>query len=94
MKPLTVVTGIVLGTCLSIAVSLAAVLTMFVILGEEYPRLEHEFRALIISSAIFTAMTAISAVSFYWMLIAHPARFAAQAAMWLGIAATGVFFWP
>ena len=94
MKPLTVVTGIVLGTCLSIAVSLAAVLTMFVILGDEYPRLEHEFRALIGSLAIFTAMTALSAVSFYWMLVGHPLRIAAQVVTWLGILATGYFFWP
>lgn len=94
MKPLTVVTGIVLGTCLSIAVSLAAVLLMFVVLSDEYPRLEHEFRALIESLAIFTAMTAISAVSFYWMLINHPKRLLAQAVMWLGLVAAGFALWP
>ena len=94
MKPLTVVTGIVLGTCLSIAVSLAAVLLIFVILGDEYPRLEYEFGALVTSLAIFTAMTAISAVSFYWMLTGHRQRYAAQVVMWLGVVAAGFAMWP
>lgn len=94
MKPLTVVTGIVLGTCLSIAVSLAAVLLMFVILRDEYPRLEHEFQSLIWSLAIFTAMTAISAVSFYWILTGHRFRFAAQGVLWLAVLGTGYLLWP
>lgn len=94
MKPLTVVTGIVLGTCLSIAVSLAAVLLMFVILRDEYPRLEHEFQSLIASLAIFTAMTAISTVSFYWMLTRHRYRFAGQLILWLGVLGTGYLLWP
>lgn len=94
MKPLTVVTGIVLGTCFSIAVSLAAVLLMFLILRDEYPRLAHEFQSLIVSLAIFTAMTAISAVSFYWMLTRHRYRFAGQAALWVGVFVTGYSLWP
>jgi len=94
MRPLTVVTGIMLGSCLSIAVSLAAVLFIFVLLGDEYPRLNYEFDALVSSLLIFTAMTAISALSFYWMLIGDPRRRIAQLMLWTGLAATAFYYWP
>lgn len=94
MRPLTVVTGIVLGTCLSIAVSLAAVLLMFLVLGDDYPRLSYEFRALVTSLMIFTAMTAISSVSFYWLLVNHRWRLLAQGGLWAGVLTTGAYFWP
>ena len=94
MRPLTVINGIVLGTCLSIAVSLAAVVLMFLVLDDEYPRLGYEFRALITSMAIFLAMTAIAAVSFYGLLKNHPARHVAQIALWAGVLATTYYYWP
>ena len=59
MRPLTVLNAIVLGSCVSIAVSLAAVLLMFLVLGDDYPRLAYEFRGLVVSFAIFLAMTAV-----------------------------------
>jgi hypothetical protein len=94
MRPLTVITGILLGSCLSIAFSLAAVLFVFLVLGDEYPRLEHEFSPLLRSLAVFTAMTAISALSFYWLLKEHEHLWLAQGAMWLGLLATGQYYWP
>lgn len=93
MKPLTVITGIILGSCLSIALSLAAVMLMFFVLGEEYPRVVHEFGALTTSLGIFTCMTAISAASFYSLLIGHRYSALAQLTMWLGLALTGLYFW-
>ena len=94
MRPLAVVNGIILGTCLSIAVSLGAVLCMFVLLGDDYPRLDYEFGALTTSLAIFVGMTAISGLSFYGILRKHPARALAQGALWAGIAATAYYYWP
>lgn len=94
MRPLTVLTGIVLGSCVAVAVSLGAVLLIFLILGEDYPRLQYEFRGLLASFAIFVIMTVISALSFCSLLQAHPARWCAQAAMWAGLLATGWYYWP
>jgi hypothetical protein len=94
MRPLTVITGIVLGSSLSITVSLGAVLFIFLILGDDHPRLGDEFDALIGSLLIFTAMTLISGLSFYSMLIRHEWRRGAQILMWLGVAATGAYYWP
>jgi hypothetical protein len=94
MRPLTVITGILLGSSLSIAFSLAAVLVIFTILGDDYPRLDHEFGPLLVSFSIFTAMTTISAASFYALVKHHPARWMAQACMWAGFALTGFYYWP
>ena len=94
MRPLTMITGILLGSCLAISVSLALVFVVFLVLGDDYPRLQHEFRPLLVSMTIFLGMTIISGGSFYSLLIKHPARFAAQALMWLGLAATTWYYWP
>jgi len=94
MRPLTVITGIVAGSCLSIAVSLAAVLLVYLILGDEYPRVRHEFKPLLASLLIFLGMTAISAVSFYTLLINHKTARLLQLAMWVGLAATAYYYSP
>ena len=94
MRPLTVITGILLGSCLSIAISLAAVMLIYVVLGDDYPRLQGELRPLLTSTAIFVGMTLISALSFYSLLIDHKYRNWAQVLMWFSILAVGSFYWP
>ena len=94
MRPLTVITGILLGSSLAITVSLAAVLVVFLILGDDYPRIQHEFDSLVSSIFIFFGMTTISALSFHALLINHALRFWAQAVMWAGMAATIFYFLP
>ena len=94
MRPLTVITGILLGSCLSIAFSLAAVLLIFTILGDEYPRLSREFGPLLASLSIFTVMTALSAASFYSLVREHACRWYAHGLMWLGFLCVGAYYWP
>lgn len=94
MRPLTVITGILLGSSLSITVGLAAVLVIFLFLGDDYPRLAYEFAPLRASLGIFGVMTVICAASFYSLLIRHPARWAAQALLWAGVAGIGYYYWP
>lgn len=94
MRPLTAVNLIVLGSCFAIAFSLAAVLIVVLVLGDEYPRLQAEFSPLLKSFALFLAMTAVSAASFYGLVTKHRLRLWAQAAMWLGLATTGWYYWP
>lgn len=94
MRPLTVITGILMGSCFAITVSLAAVLLIFLILGDEYPRVKQEFDGLVSSVTIFLCMTVISAASFYALVINHSARHLAQLLMWAGVAATIWYFLP
>lgn len=94
MRPLTVITGILLGSCLAITVSLAAVLFVFLVLDADYPRLRYEFRALQQSLFIFLVMTSLSALSFYALTKNHPLRLWSQLVMWSGLAVTVWFYWP
>jgi hypothetical protein len=94
MRPLTAVTMIILGSCFAIAFSLGAVLIVVLVLGDEYPRLQAEFRPLLSSFTLFLGMTAVSAASFYGLVISHPLRFWGQGGMWLGLVATGWYYWP
>jgi hypothetical protein len=94
MRPLMVINGIVLGSCLSIAVSLLAVVLIYIILGDEYPRVQDEFGPLLASTFIFFGMTAFSAASFYSILKNHKSRIFWQLTMWGGLVATSWYFLP
>ncbi|MEM6512357.1 MAG: hypothetical protein AAF660_05050 [Pseudomonadota bacterium] len=94
MRPLAAINAIILGSCLAISISLMMVLIVFYVLGDEYPRIDSEFETLSESLAIFTAMTIVSALSFYSLMKEHPARFAALGITLLGIYATGLYYWP
>ena len=93
MRPLTVITAIVLGSCVAITVSLAAVLFVFLLLRDDYPRVQDEFQPLLSSMFIFLGMTTISAASFYALLTNHTARWWGQGLMWAGLLATGWYFY-
>ncbi|MDH4124291.1 MAG: hypothetical protein OEW64_02695 [Gammaproteobacteria bacterium] len=92
MRPLAIINGVVLGSCLSISVSLAAVMCVYLLLGDEYPRLQSEFRPLLASALIFSGMTAISAASFYTLLTKRKARTGFQLAMWTALFATAWYY--
>jgi hypothetical protein len=94
MRPLAVITGIIAGSCLSITVSLAAVLVVYLVLGDDYPRVRHEFGPLLASLCLFLVMTAISAASFYALLTNHRLVRLSQVALWAGIAATTWYYLP
>ena len=94
MRPLAAITLIILGSCFAIMVSLAAVNIIVLVLGDEYPRLQHEFDASISSLAVFTSMTTISALSFYTLVKKHTARYFAQGAMWVGLMSIVWYYWP
>ena len=94
MRPLTAVNLIILGSCFAITFSLTAVLIVVLVLGDEYPRLQHEFEPLLDSLLVFLGMTAISAASFYSLIKSHALWPWAQAGMWVGLFATGWYYWP
>ena len=94
MRPLAVITGIVAGSCLSISVSLAAVLLVYLLLDSNNPRVQHEFGPLVASLSIFLVMTAVSAASFYALLINHRFRFYLQMAMWFCVAGVVWYYVP
>lgn len=94
MQPLTVITGILLGTSTAIAVGLAAVLLIFFLLADEYGRLQAEFRPLLLSTTIFICMTAICAMSFLGLVRQARWRWPMQAAMWIALAGVVLYYLP
>ncbi len=94
MRPLTVITGVFLGSSVSIAVSLLLVLVVVLVIGREHPRLADEFEPLVKNLAIFVGMTAVTAGSFYTQVKRHRFRVWLQALMWGALAATGWYYWP
>ncbi len=94
MQPLTVITGILLGTSASIAAGLTVVLFLFFILVDEHPRLATEFAPLQVSTAIFLVMTAVCAASFLGLVRRARWRWIAQGAMWLGLGLAVMYYLP
>ena len=94
MRPLTMITGILMGSSLAITVSLGMVILVFLLLGADHPRVSYEFRPLVSTTVVFLTMTALTALSFYTLLIRHRARFVAQGLMWLGLACAAWYLWP
>ena len=94
MRPIAAITLIILGSSFAITISLSAVIIIVLVLGDEYPRLQHEFGALLSSLLWFVVMTIISALSFYTIAKNHSAWLLAQMAMWLGVSAVAWYFWP
>jgi hypothetical protein len=70
------------------------VLLVYIILGDEYPRVQHEFGPLVASLLVFFFMTTLSAASFYALLTKHKTVLLLQIAMWVGLAATTFYFLP
>ena len=94
MRPLTVLTGIVLGSSVATTFGLGATLVVFLVLSGETPQFRDELPMLAGYLAIFASLTAVAMVSFIGQVRQRPWRRWAQAAMWLGMAAVaGVYGW-
>ena len=94
VQPLTVITGILLGTSASIAAGLAVVLLLFFILSDEHPRLAVEFGPLVTSTGIFVAMTVICAASFIGLVKDRRWKWAPQGLMWAGLVLVVLYYLP
>lgn len=94
MNPLTVVTGVVLGSAFSIALGLSVVLLLFAVLGSEYPQVVSEREGLVQAIAMFTVLTALSGASFVGLLQRRRWRWLSQLAMWGVLLMVGFYYWP
>lgn len=94
MQPMTVLTGVLLGSSFAIFFGLAVVALIYFILVPDYPRLESELRPLIESTVLFLLLTAMCAVSFIGAAKQRPWRWAAQGAMWLALVFAVFYYLP
>jgi len=94
MHPMTILTGFVLGTAVSITFSMAVVGLLFMLLASEYPQVRAEIRPLLAAAGLFLCLTVAAGVSFIALIRAQPWRWAAQFAMWVILAGTVLYFLP
>ncbi len=94
MRPLTVLTGIVLGSSAATTFGLGATLIVFLVLsGEETAQFREELPLLAAYVAIFAGLTTLAAVSFIGQARERPWRRWAQAAMWGAFAGVIALYW-
>lgn len=94
MRPLTVLTGIVLGSAAATTFGLGATFIVFLVLGDETPQFRDELPLLAGYLAIFVGLTALAGVSFIGQARERPWRRWAQFAMWGALALlAGLYAW-
>jgi hypothetical protein len=94
MGPLGFLTGVVLGSAVSIAGVLAMVLVIFMLSSGDHPALAAEYPGLIRAVILFTGLSVVSAIAFVALQKKLAWRWYAQAAMWLALTAVAWSYWP
>jgi uncharacterized membrane protein YhaH (DUF805 family) len=82
MRPLTVLTGIVLGSAAAATFALVATLVVFAFLIDEYPQYRSELPLLTICTVAVAILTGLAACSFIGQVRERPWRWWALSGMW------------
>lgn len=93
MRPLTVLTGIVLGSSAATTFGLGATLIVFAVLADETPQFREELPLLAGYLAMFVGLTALAGVSFIGQARERSWRRWAQLAMWGAVAGLAGIYW-
>ena len=94
MSPLAVLTGIILGSAVTIAIGLALVIVVFLSVSGDYPSLAREYGQLLQSFLLFLGLGFVSGYAFIGTLRRRRWLWVAQGGTWLTIAALGFYYWP
>jgi hypothetical protein len=93
MQPLTILTGVVLGSAAATTFALAATLVVFLVLAGEHPQFKAELPLLAVYALIFGVLTALAAVSFVAELKHRRWRAWSQLLMWSAVAGVAALYW-
>ena len=94
VTPLAVLTGIIMGSAVTISIGLAMVLVVFLLMGGEYPALTREYGPLLSSFLLFLTLAFVSSTAFLGVLRTTRWRWYAQGATWVTVAALAAHYWP
>lgn len=94
MRPITVINGIILGSCLAIFLGLGVTLFIFLLLAPENPSLQRELAPLGVYTGIFGGMTGTAALAFYGQLKRLAWRWLAEAVLLAAGTATVLYLLP
>lgn len=92
MRPLTVLTGIVLGSAAATTFGLGATLIVFAVLADEHPQFRAELPLLATYLGVFLALTALAGTGFIGLARQRPWRVWAQAALWAALAGLAALY--
>ncbi len=92
MRPLTVLTGIVLGSAAATTFGLGTTLIVFLVLSRESPEFSSELPMLARYLVVFVALTALAGISFIGQAKNRPWRRWALLAMWGTLVALGALY--
>jgi len=87
-------TGVVLGSAVSISGVLAMVLVMFLVVSSDHPALVQEYAPLVRAVVLFALLAAVAGAAFVGLQKRRRWRWAAQGAMWVTLAAIAWSYWP
>jgi hypothetical protein len=93
LRPLTVITGIVLGSSAATTFGLSATFIVFLVLSGEHPQFQSELPLLGRYLLAFIALTTLSGFGFLGLAKNRPWRWWAQAAMWGSLALLAALYW-
>ena len=93
MRPLTVLTGIVLGSSAATTFGLSATLIVFMVLSGEHPQFRSELPLLGRYVIVFLVLTALAGLSFLGLVKNRSWRWWAQGAMWGSFALVAALYW-
>lgn len=94
MGPLGFLTGVVLGSAVSISGVLAMVLVMFLLVSSDHPSLDQEYGPLVRAIVMFGVLAAVAGAAFLGLQKHHRWRWLAQGAMWATLVAIAWSYWP
>jgi len=94
MSPLAVLTGIIMGSAVTITIGLAMVLVVFLTMSREYTAFAREYDSLIVSFGLFLGLSFVASYAFVGTLRERRWRWWAQAAMWATVGAIALHYWP
>ena len=94
MSPLAMLTGIILGSAVTITIGLAMVIVVFLSVSGDYPSLAREYGHLVRSFLLFLGLAFVSGYAFMGTLRQQRWLWLAQGGTWLTIVALGLYYWP
>jgi hypothetical protein len=94
LRPLGFLTGVVLGSAASIALVLCMVAVVFAFTEGGQSAVDAEYPGLLVSAGLFGVLAGAAAAAFAAHQQGRPWRHAAQALMWLLLAAIAWYYWP
>jgi hypothetical protein len=94
MQPLTVILGIVFGSVVSVAVSLAIVLLVFGLRSDEDSRYVLEIPELLRAVLMFGLTAIFAGLAFFGSLRAAPWRRWPMAVLCMALTGIGFYYWP